>query len=91
MSRVTLSRVTCPFDVSQFSHLGKFVARDKICSERQANVSGRQQKHFVHPQLGAHVARLSLTCLAALEDTPNTMQRATLSPSLAKALYSLCT
>ncbi len=36
MPRATLSRVTCPLDVSQFSHLGNFVVRNKICSKRHA-------------------------------------------------------
>ncbi len=52
MSRTTLLRMTCPIDVFQFSHLGNFVVRYKICSERHANVSRRQQKHFLSPKLG---------------------------------------
>ncbi len=51
MSRATLSHVTCPLDVSQFRHFGNFVVRDKICSERHANVIDRQQKHFLSPCL----------------------------------------
>ncbi len=58
-SRATLSRVTWPLDVSQFSHLGDFVARDKICSEKHAMASGGQQKYFLSLQPGRHVACLS--------------------------------
>ncbi len=74
----TLSRMTCPLDVSQFSFLGN----DKICSEIHANVSERQQKHFLSLRLRGHVARLSLACLIALGDMPNGARG--MSPSLAR-------
>ncbi len=35
-----------------------FLARDNICSENHANVSERQQKHFLSPWHRGHVARL---------------------------------
>ncbi len=36
-----LAGVACPHDASKFSHIGNFVAQDKICIEQPANVSGR--------------------------------------------------
>ncbi len=81
MLPATLSQVTCPLNVSQFSHLRNSVAGDKMCSERHTKVSGRQQKHVASPWLGGYFACLSLACLATLEDTPNTI-----FPSLARAL-----
>ncbi len=36
-------------NLNNLCHLRNFVARDKSCSKRHANVSGRQQKHFLSP------------------------------------------
>ncbi len=54
MSSVTLSRLICPLNVSQFSHLVNFVARDKSYSDGHANVSVREttEKFLVYATRG---------------------------------------
>ena len=57
MRRATLSRATCILNVSQFSHLGNIVARDKICSRDIKSASGKHHKHFLYP---LHVSSLTI-------------------------------
>ncbi len=44
----------CPLNVFLFSHLGNVEANNKTCSSRHADVSGRQQKHFLSLRLGKY-------------------------------------
>ncbi len=78
LNKETLSCMTRSLDVTQFSQLRNFVVREKICSERHANVSGRPQKHLLSPQLYGHVARYPLAFV-----------HSNMSPNLAKPLFSL--
>ncbi len=54
--------VTCPLDVSQFSHIGNFESHDKICSKIHANVSGRQHQHFLSPRHANESRNMLLAC-----------------------------
>ncbi len=68
-----------------------FVAREQICSERHANVSGRQQKLFLSQRLGGYVLHLSLAYLATLGDTLNKILAMAKLEDMSRAtLYSAC-